>query len=210
MSDEGLPSLLDRHWAESALAIGAVVIAAVSLWVAYDTERTNRELVASEQQLVAASSWPSVQIQENDSVPGGADESGLSLMLTNEGIGPAKLESFELFWKGQPQRSLTELVHSCCAAAGPAVSNFDASYGSTNGIVLRPGQTQDFIVFPRNARNQALLAILSPALRNLSFRYCYCSAFNDCWLATDIFQGPKNLSPPQVRICPRPAVSYNH
>jgi len=58
MSEKGLPSLLDRHWAESALAIGAVVIAAVSLWVAYDTERTNRELVASERQLVAANSWP--------------------------------------------------------------------------------------------------------------------------------------------------------
>jgi hypothetical protein len=31
MSQKGLPSLLDRHWAESALAIGAVIIAAVSL-----------------------------------------------------------------------------------------------------------------------------------------------------------------------------------
>jgi hypothetical protein len=27
MSDKGLPSLLERHWAESALAIGAVVLA---------------------------------------------------------------------------------------------------------------------------------------------------------------------------------------
>jgi hypothetical protein len=47
MSGKGLPSLLERHWAESALAIGAVVIAAASLWVAVDTERANRELVAS-------------------------------------------------------------------------------------------------------------------------------------------------------------------
>jgi hypothetical protein len=50
MSEKGLPSLLDRHWAESALAIGAVIIAAVSLWVAFDSERTNRELVASASQ----------------------------------------------------------------------------------------------------------------------------------------------------------------
>ncbi|MGA7539298.1 MAG: hypothetical protein WBW93_11110, partial [Steroidobacteraceae bacterium] len=34
MSEKGVPSLLERHWAESALAIGAVIIAAVSLWVA--------------------------------------------------------------------------------------------------------------------------------------------------------------------------------
>lgn len=31
MSNESLPSLFERHWAESALAIGAVVVAAVSL-----------------------------------------------------------------------------------------------------------------------------------------------------------------------------------
>ena len=31
MSKGILPSLLERHWAESALAIGAVVIAAVSM-----------------------------------------------------------------------------------------------------------------------------------------------------------------------------------
>lgn len=30
MSENGLPSLLERHWAESALAIGAVVPAAGS------------------------------------------------------------------------------------------------------------------------------------------------------------------------------------
>lgn len=46
MSNKPLPSLFDRHWAESALAIGAVVIAAVSLWIAVDSERTNRQIVA--------------------------------------------------------------------------------------------------------------------------------------------------------------------
>lgn len=51
MSDKSLPSLLERHWAESALAIGAVVIAAASLWIAVATEHTNR-------QIVAAASWP--------------------------------------------------------------------------------------------------------------------------------------------------------
>ena len=207
MSNHGVPSLLDRHWAESALAIGAVVIAAVSLWVAYDTERTNRELVASERQLVAASSWPSVQILENDAVPGGGPDSGMTLILANEGIGPAKLETFEMFWKGQPQPSLAALIHSCCAAAA---TDLDISYGSTHGIVLRPGQNQYFLTFPRNARNQALLAALRPGLHNMSFRYCYCSAFNECWLAIDQFGGPKDLSPPPVRSCPRPPVPYEH
>jgi hypothetical protein len=63
MSEKGLPSLLDRHWAESALAIGAVIIAAVSLWVAFDSERTNHELVAS-------ASWPFVELTSAEPATG--------------------------------------------------------------------------------------------------------------------------------------------
>src|SRR5215469_6715449 len=107
----GLPSLLDRHWAESILAVGAVIIAAVSLWVAFDSERTNRELVAS-------ASWPFVQFYNDRTV--GAAPPVLTFLLSNEGIGPAKLESFELFWKGRPQRSPWRLLQACCAQGGSA------------------------------------------------------------------------------------------
>ena len=96
---------------ESALAIGAVIIAAVSLWVAVDTERTNRELVAS-------ASWPFVQFYNDRSV--GVEPPVLTFLLSNAGIGPAKLESFELFWKGRPQRSPWLLLQTCCAQGGTA------------------------------------------------------------------------------------------
>ncbi len=41
MSQSKRPQLLDRHGAESVLAIGAIIIAAASLWVSYDTVRTH-------------------------------------------------------------------------------------------------------------------------------------------------------------------------
>src|SRR5579872_4520170 len=103
MSENGLPSLLDRHWAESVLAIGAVIIAAVSLWVGFDSERTNRELVAS-------ASWPFVGFYSTSAQ--NSTSSVRSFELINQGIGPAKLESFELFWKGRAQSSPWQLLHT--------------------------------------------------------------------------------------------------
>jgi hypothetical protein len=203
MSENGLPSLLERHWAESALAIGAIIIAAVSLWVAYDTERTNRDLVASERQLVAANSWPFVQVGENDQAPSGGP--GLSLIMYNGGIGPAKVETFELFWKGKAQHDPRELLRACCAATSD-----DIGVSTPSGVVLRPGQLISFLYFNRTQENGPVLDALRAGMDNISIRYCYCSAFDECWLGTDQFGQPRDLHPPQVSMCPRPAAPYTN
>jgi hypothetical protein len=208
MSQSGLPSLLDRHWAESALAIGAIVIAAVSLWVAFDGARTNRELVASERQLVSANSWPFMEIGENDSTADGKD--GLTLLYMNQGIGPAKLETFELFWKGKPQNGAEQLLRSCCQTPGASMDSLTNNLGisSTYGLVLRPGQALNFISMERTAANAAALSALRSGMRNLSFRFCYCSVFDECWVSGRQFGKPADFQPPQVRTCPVPAVRY--
>jgi hypothetical protein len=216
MSQNGLPSLLERHWAESALAIGAIVIAAVSLWVAYDTERTNRELVASEQQLVAANSWPFAQFAENDSTFGGG--AGLSLMIMNGGIGPAKIETFEVRWRGQAQSGPKALLRACCSGVGLSPDhpvNLDwlldnIQVSSTAGAVLRPGQTLPFLGLPQGSASQANWDALRTALLDsLSVQFCYCSAFDICWLTKHDFGKARDLNPPQVKACPQPKISYS-
>ena len=210
MSQNGLPSLLDRHWAESALAVGAVIIAGVSLWVAFDSERTNRELVASQ-------SWPFIEVYENDTQD---NPRIMRLVVNNDGIGPAKLESFELFWKGKPQRNPWELLTSCCTPAqrdsGPpanyaALQNIDLETDSDEGIVMRAGESLPILVLTRRAGTTDIWDALHSRLRgNLSLRYCYCSAFDECWLATQLFGHPMSMNPPHVRACPRPRVTYNN
>jgi hypothetical protein len=216
MSDDGLPPLLDRHWAESALAIGAVVIAAVSLWVAYDSERTNRELVASERQLVAANSWPYIQIYESDTA---SAQPRMSLNISNNGIGPAKLESFELFWNGVPQRGPRQLLLTCCAGADQTaaadIQSLDhalqLSTSSDEGIVLRAGQILPFLSVRRSeAAAGAWDALHAGYARDIVIRYCYCSAFDACWLNTVRFGERRRMNPPEVRACPRPQVSYDN
>jgi hypothetical protein len=212
MSEKGLPSLLDRHWAESALAIGAVIIAAVSLWVAFDSERTNRELVAS-------ASWPFVELVSGEKT---TEPRVLHLDLSNDGIGPAKLESFELFWQGKPERSPWQLLRDCCAqgrtAAGQPGSiealradTADLGTASDQGLVLRAGETIHLLAYIRNGDDSPIWdAFESQYVRNLSVRYCYCSAFNDCWVMTARLGTRRDLNPPRVRACPRPQVPYDN
>jgi len=211
MSEKGLPSLLNRHWAESALAIGAVVIAAASLWVAFDSARTNRQLVAS-------ASWPFVEFYDTDT----ADEPRvLRLIVANDGIGPAKLESFELFWQGQAQRSPWELLQTCCTRGlnapgqlgSPAALHNDPALvtSSDQGLVIRAGESVSILTYTRSAGNSAIWdALNSRFVGNLSVRYCYCSAFNECWLNTARIGAPRDLNPPRVRSCPRAKIAYDN
>ena len=94
-----LPSIFSRHWAESALSIFAVIIAAISLWIAIDTESTNR-------QLVAEAAWPFVQTYTSS---GSNSQQPLTLSVGNAGVGPAKIETLELFWNGKPYRTSMDM-----------------------------------------------------------------------------------------------------
>ena len=208
MADAKLPSLLDRHWAESALAIGAVLIAAVSLWVGYDTMHTDRMLLES-------SSWPYLEVYESDVMPPdqefGPNSLGLKLVVANEGIAPAKIELFEVLWKGQPQRSPWQLLANCCgvpvSASGELPQKDSLRFSSTNGVVLPAGQRIAFLGFGQPQGAAPAVEALRAHLSELSFRYCYCSVFNQCWLVNSPFGHPV-FNPRQVSACPRSRSHY--
>ena len=77
-----------------------MVIAAISLWIAIDTERTNR-------QLVVEAAWPFVHVYTSG---GSSPQLPLTLSIANAGIGPAKIETLELFWNGKAY--LFQLEHT--------------------------------------------------------------------------------------------------
>jgi len=102
--------MFSRHWTESVLSIFAIIIAAISLWIAIDTERTNR-------QLVAEAAWPFLQTYHSTFAEG---QQAISLYIANAGVGPAKVETLEVFWNGKPYGSSAELMKACCGLGGPA------------------------------------------------------------------------------------------
>jgi hypothetical protein len=200
LSKKQLPTLLDRHWTEYVLAIGAVVISGISLWIAIDTEDTNRKLVA-------AASWPYVQMF--DSTHGSGGQLELSLNIGNAGVGPAKIETFELFWNGKPYRSSEDLLKNCCGyERSPAQPDSYTAPTSLLGTsvptgVLRPGSTVPIIKYPLTPTNVATWHAFSSQREKISYRVCYCSVFNECWLSDG-----RELNPPRVKMCQKPQVAY--
>jgi hypothetical protein len=199
-----IPSIFSRHWAESALSIFAVIIAAISLWIAIDTERTNR-------QLVAEAAWPFVHVYTSG---GSSPQLPLTLSIANAGIGPAKIETLELFWNGKAYRNAVDVLKDCCDYKTPHSDQLPAediplSTSDVPGTVLRAGDNVSILRYVLTPDNTPTWQALRSQRMKISFRICYCSIFNECWL-TEIhrFSDQQGLDPPSVKMCPRPEVAY--
>lgn len=197
-----------RHWSDTVLAVAALFVSAVSLWVGIRTEQANEELVA-------ASTWPFLQIGVDNSTPEGVPF--LKFAVNNTGVGPARIESFELFWKGKPYATSKQLLGDCCGLkshGGPIAPLGDQRTrlmtGTVQGIVLRAGEPEAFIMYPLNQDNVKEWNALNRARADMSFRLCYCSVLNECWLNTlySDLAHPGQLRPERVEACPVPKVAY--
>jgi len=199
--------LFHRRGVDVFIAVAALFVSAVSLWIGVRTEYANEELVAG-------STWPFLQVQiSNSDLDGNLD---LKFDVVNTGVGPAKVESFEVFWRGKPYRSSNELLIRCCgfkiikATSPEAKHHTPLIAGGVQGIVLRPGETEEFIHYRLNADNLAIWSALNKEREQMSYRICYCSVIEQCWLATlrsELYM-PGQLHPLQVKTCPVPAVPY--
>lgn len=199
-----LPSIFSRHWAESALSIFAVIIAAISLWIAIDTERTNR-------QLVAEAAWPFVQTYTSG---GSNSQQPLTLSIGNAGVGPAKIETLELFWNGRPYRTSLDFLKDCCKykpghTDQSPVQDSPLNTSEIAGTVLRAGDNVQIVRYVLTPDNTATWEALRSQRMKVGLRICYCSVFNECWLTELRELGDKqNLHPPAVKRCARPEVVY--
>ncbi|HWA92042.1 MAG TPA: hypothetical protein VG889_18525 [Rhizomicrobium sp.] len=198
-----------RHWSDTALAIAALFVSAVSLWIGIRTEVANEELVA-------ASTWPFLQVQISNADPDAKLD--LQFQVVNTGVGPAKVESFELFWKGKPYRSGTQLLTDCCGyreikATSPEAANHTPLLkGTVQGMVLRAGEAETFIHYKLGADNLAVWSALDKARNDMTYRVCYCSVLDQCWrsaLQSEIYLAGQ-LHPERVNSCAAPAVSYTN
>jgi hypothetical protein len=188
-----LPPRRDRHFAEYIATAVALVISAVSLWVAIGTEDANRKMVA-------AASLPLLQSETSDGDTAG--HSVITYGISNAGIGPALVETFEVFFRGKPVRSATELLQACCHYREGAVTWTNATM---TGLVLRAGDSRTFIYYPKGTQNlQSYTEFDAARGRLITERVCYCSVFNECWLS-DL----NTLHPPRVDKCPVPKVAYS-
>jgi hypothetical protein len=202
MSDLPLPPRPSRHWAEYIATAAALLISAVSLFVAIRTEDANNKMVA-------AASWPFLQINTSDGDPQG--NMVLKFEMVNSGVGPALIESFEVFYRGKPVRSSHDLMQACCgydpakgmARDQPLVGGYQT--GTVGNTVIRAGESRTFFTYPKTQANAKAFEALRAAVNGgqLASRACYCSVFHECYQG-----GFVGIHPQRVDRCVQPAVLY--
>ena len=181
------PRHTGRPWLDMVLALSAVTISVISLFVAIGHGRT-------EEKLVAASSWPFVVADTSiDDVVGG--KGTFTLFVANRGVGPARIKSARLLLDGHPIRHHQELLAACCGyAGGDMEAQLRQGLINANTIVgvLTPRDVVDVLTvqrLPQFVANWTRFTQIGPRLR---LSACYCSVLDECW-TTDL----RSIADPQ-------------
>ena len=148
---------------------GVLLISLVSLFVAVSANRT-------QERMLAASVWPSLQFGTSNVSPDGAPQ--ITLDLLNGGIGPARIRWAELRIGDRAVRNLRELLAACCAFQGE-------NNGFTSGLqrrVLGSDEWIHLVRLPQADMDANLWTRLDGARHQMHLRACYCSVLDDCWL----------------------------
>jgi len=192
------PRHTGSRWVDLALALSAVFISAVSLGVAIDHGRTER-------QLVAANSWPFLRNMLDNGYDAGKS---VVMGMSNGGVGPAKVQSLEVFYDGRAASSNLDVLRKCCglppgASAGSKWLPKGFSYSIADNQVLRPGEENPVMQVWRKSSPE-MASRFADALLKLSFRVCYCSVFDECFIGN-----LKDTRQQRVKACPKPEHPYS-
>ena len=148
---------VDR-WLSLAAGVGAICAVAISLYQA---------ALAREQQ--RASAWPYLN-QSNSYVSG----QPYTRQVENQGVGPARVRSFEVLVDGRPVRTWEAAVRALTgkSSSGLVYSSFG------RGSVLPPGANRTLLQLPPGDQARAFWESAQTRLETV---ICYCSIYEECW-----------------------------
>jgi hypothetical protein len=180
-----------QHTLDMVTSVCALMISAISIFMAWDNGNDM-------QKLVHANSWPALQLGSGN----GDDAEALKLTFSvqNAGVGPARVHSFGFLVGGVPveaEWSIPNVARACCEKEfNEAVARFGGDVERAIGrypsepvgrTFLSPGQKVTVVHWPRTPDNAKLWDAVDHARwredRRLTTRACYCSVFDECWIA---------------------------
>lgn len=197
------PKKTGHRWIDMVVALLALFMSVLSIFVAQHTSETM-------ERLVHANSWPFLQMGSGNA--NDEREPEIAFYVSNVGTGPARIHSFEIYVDGEPipiERNATfGTIEACCAeefAAAVERSGGDhlaaVGHDLTSPVAerfLAPNQEVAAMRWARSDTNRELWVAVDQARQTgrISMRACYCSVFDECWVAeTNVFP------PTQVASC---------
>jgi hypothetical protein len=178
-----------HRWVDLAVPLSALAVSVISLVVAIHHGHTMQEMAQANARLVQANSWPLLQFVTSNASDSGQRE--ITLKIENAGVGPAKIISLEIFHADRRIRSPRDLI----SMLDPSLEKPLLSFGVTLPTVLRAGDST-LIVGVKREGQEVLWDKLNTTRFELSFRACYCSVFDECWVS-DL----STVSPQRVEHC---------
>jgi hypothetical protein len=194
------PKKTGHRWVDLFVAFSALFISALSIFMGQQTG-------ASMERLVHASSWPFVQLGSGNATLDGQRE--LSFGAENVGTGPARIHTYTMTVDGEPLPQdghlLTNLLRACCdeefraasARAGSDIAAMGYEMSSPVGArFLAPNADVYAIKWPRSEENHALWTAADMARQHgrITTSVCYCSVFDECWIAHSNAFPPEDVS----------------
>lgn len=180
------------HWVDLIVALSAIFISVVSLAVSIEHGRTMEQLVKENQKMVAGSTMPFLTANGSQIDPI-THQPRLRLTLKNGGVGPARIDWFEVRYKGVPYSSEDALLHACCLSAllkGNVSSG--VLYSNVSGTILPQRESIDFIDLGPEVSLE-LQHALNAARSDITLSVCYCSVLDECWQADPSASRPKRV-----------------
>jgi hypothetical protein len=189
-----------HKWVDLTVAFLALFLSVVSLGIAIMHGRTMEKMAEANARLVAANSWPFLSYGAGTATTNGV--ATIHMRVFNSGVGPAKIESAELVWKGIAYRSDQDFLNACCDLS---TAKFDSDLLPNE--VLRAGQSIEFLGLTQSANPAAFVALQRAMVsRDLQLHVCYCSIFDECW-KSDLTT--LSLKPGPVQACVQPKVPFD-
>ena len=189
------PARRDSRLFEFVIGAGVLLISLISLFVAVSANRT-------QERMLAASVWPSLNFGTSDVSPEGVPQ--ITLDLLNRGTGPARVRWAEVLYDGTPVRDSRSLLSRCCGQAPESSDDYQIVTSGIQHRVLGANEWITLLRMPQSDPATPLWETLKRERHKVRLRACYCSVLDDCWLLDS-----DRADPEAVRQCPRtPAVLW--
>ena len=188
-------------WLDKILPFSALAISVVSIGVAVHHGEIMNEMAKANERAAAASVWPSLVTEAGE-----ASNQALFLKIVNSGIGPARVESFQIFFKNKPMSDITMLLKECCFDELPKGKySLNYRYGTVAPNIMGPKDVTSVFEWKSTPETEKAWRKFGQIGENGAFqlRACYCSVFDQCW-ETD-FQTSR---PKPVAVCAANVVQF--
>ena len=179
-----------QPWLDVILAVSAVFISVVSLVVSIEHGRTMEKMVEQNQKMVEASTMPILTFATAQLDPA-TNKPLLRFVLRNNGVGPAIIDRFELFYKGKAYRNPHDLLQACCAQIKEVGLTSGFYYGNVSGTILPARDSVDVLGVRPPGTDLNLFRTMLEAGKDMDIHACYCSVTGECWQTSFDAQRPQ-------------------